>query len=121
MNSTLALALAAVLATESGGYHPSRAPTRDGGRAVGPYQVWPIAVDEANRIVGRRIWTLADRRDPQLSRAMCLATLRWHQDRGVVDPVALACRWRNPHGDAPAWHRERVARAVAAARRKGAP
>ena len=112
MTSVVAIALAAVLATESGGYHPAAVPVRDGGRAVGPYQMWPIAVREANRIAGRGLWSLDDRSNPQLARAMCLVTLAHHYRSGVSDPVELACRWRNPHGDAPDWHRDKIKRAI---------
>lgn len=113
MTSTVHLAMDAVLETESGGYDLNAVPDGDGGKAVGPYQMWPIAVREANRIAGKQIWTLADRRDLILSRAMCRVTLEYHYKRGVTDPVDLACRWRNPNGNAPAWHREKIRRAVA--------
>lgn len=36
----------------------------DGGRAVGVLQVWPITVADANRILGREEFSLADRLDP---------------------------------------------------------
>ena len=112
VSPAVALALEAVLAVESGGHDPHNVPDGDGGRAVGPYQMWPIAVREANRIVGRDLWRLEDRRNLQLARAMCLVTLEHHYRRGVTDPVELACRWRNPSGNAPAWHRAKIKRAI---------
>ncbi|HZJ82126.1 MAG TPA: hypothetical protein VFC95_05500 [Guyparkeria sp.] len=112
MNTIVSIALAAILATESSGYKPENVPVRDGGRAVGMYQMWPCAVVEANRIVGRELWTLDDRWNPQLSRAMCKVTLEWHYKRGVTDPVELACRWRNPQGNAPEWHKAKIRKAV---------
>ncbi len=70
----------------------------DGGRAVGPYQMWPCAVREVNRIVGRKLWTTEDRRNPQLSRAMCPAGGRCRRGRSCVRAVrACGCgtrRWR---------------------------
>ena len=112
MNTIVSIALAAVLATESGGYRPENVPVRDGGRAVGMYQMWPCAVAEANRIAGRELWTLDDRWNQQLSRAMCKVTLEWHYKRGVTDPVELACRWRNPRGNVPEWHKAKIRKAV---------
>ena len=87
----------ALIAVESGGRADA---VGDGGRAVGILQMWPIAVAEANRLAqlmtGRPLWTLNDRLNPQLSRAMALIILRHHYSRGVTDPVELAARWRNP-------------------------
>lgn len=107
--AVISQALAAILAVESGGKPDA---VGDGGKAVGAYQIWPIAVHEANRIAGRKLWTVDDRRNPQLSRAMARVTLEHHYRRGVTDPVDLACRWRNPKGDAPAWHRRKIERAI---------
>lgn len=109
-NATVLLAVRLVLAVES--RNGLDAGVRDGGRAVGHYQIWPIAVREANRIVGRRLWTLADRRDPQLARAMCLVTLQHHYNRGTRDPVELACRWRNPYSVCPGWHADKLRRVL---------
>ena len=119
MIDVVAIAVAACLAVESRNGADVR--TGDGGRAVGHYQLWPVAVSEANRIEAiyarrysrpARQWTLADRRCPERSRQMCELTLMWHYRRGVRDPVALACRWRNPKGDVPRWHRRKVVEAV---------
>lgn len=82
----------------------------DDGRAVGKYQQWPISVEEANRIVGRKdMWSLEDRKNPALSRAMAKTILSFHYRRGVTDPVKLGAKWRNPYGDeAPDWYKEKV-------------
>ena len=107
-NTIVLLAARLVLAVESGGLQ--NPPDGDGGRAVGPYQMWPCAVREANRIVGRELWTTGDRRNPQLSRAMCLVTLQHHYNRGVTNVVDLACRWRNPYSVCPEWHVKKIRR-----------
>lgn len=74
----------------------------DKGRAVGLFQAWPIAVAEANRVSGREktpIWTKEDRKDPAQARAMAKATLLFHYNRGVTDPVELGGKWRDPYGN----------------------
>lgn len=109
-NTIILLAARLVLAVESGGLQ--NPPDGDGGRAVGQYQMWPCAVREANRIVGRELWTTEDRRNPQLSRAMCLVTLQHHYNRGVTNVVDLACRWRNPYGVCPEWHVKKIRKAL---------
>ena len=119
MSNVIAMALAAVLAVESRNCADKR--TGDGGRAVGAFQMWPVAVREANRIEsimarreGRRPrkWRVWDRASFVRSSEMCEATLRWHYRRGVTDPVALACKWRNPYSRCPEWHRRKIAKAV---------
>jgi len=117
MTNTIAIAIAALVFVESGG---KKNAVGDGGRAVGILQAWPVAVREANRITkNRKHYTLADRRDTKRAIEMCTDTLRWHYRRGVTDPVDLACRWRNPKGDAPQWYRDRVEKAIATIDRKG--
>ena len=59
MNAALALLFSAIVAVESGGDVNA---VGDGGRAVGPAQIWAITVTDVNRIYGTR-YTLADRRD----------------------------------------------------------
>lgn len=83
----------------------------DGGNAVGAYQIWPITVHEANRIVKQTLWVLDDRNCPQKSRAICATILQYHFDRGTRTPVQLAARWRNPNGNAPAWHVKKLEQA----------
>ena len=110
----IAQVLAALISIESGG---DPAAIGDSGRAVGILQMWPIAVDEANRLAGRPLWTYADRRNAQLSLAMGSIILRHHYSRGVSDPVELAARWRNPGGNAPGWYKDKARRQLAAPRR----
>ena len=119
MTNIIAMALAAVLAVESQNGEDRR--TGDGGRAVGAFQMWPVAVREANRIESimarreghrPRKWRVSDRVDIARSMEMCEATLLWHYRRGVKCPVELACRWRNPYSDCPSWHRRKIEKAV---------
>ncbi len=116
--SIISLIIAALVQIESGG-NPTA--VGDNGRAVGILQMWPIAVEEANRIEQifarreqrpARTWTLDDRLDPQKSREMCEITLLHYYRRGVTDPVKLAGRWRNPRGNAPDWYLTRVRAAL---------
>jgi hypothetical protein len=104
-NAIIATAIAALIRIESGG---DSSAVGDGGRAVGCLQMWPCAVAEANRLAGRRLWTLADRRNPQLSRAMAHVILAHHYRRGNRDAVSLALRWRNPYSAAPSWYAAKV-------------
>jgi hypothetical protein len=80
----------------------------DGGKAVGLLQLHPVAVREANRIAGSNRWKLSDRFCPQQSRAMARTILTWHYQRGVTDPVELACRWNKPFGQTTAHYRAKV-------------
>lgn len=89
----------------------------DNGLAVGPFQAWEIMVREVNRVAHTN-YTYADRRDFTKSQAMCRSYLEWQYRRGVTDEAALACRWRNPRGDAPASHRRKIKAAVKAAKEK---
>jgi hypothetical protein len=122
MNNIVSIAVAAAIAVESGNNPNVR--DGDGGKAVGIAQMWPCAVAEANRLEGMharrehrqpRRWTLRDRRNPTASRDMVVATLTAHYRWGVVDPVELACRWRNPNTQAPEWHRKKIVAAIDAA------
>ncbi len=121
MTNTIAIVLAALAIVETGGHPDPAQAIGDGGRAVGIYQLWPIAVREANRLEaiearreGRtaRVWTYADRTCPSASREMAAVTLRHHYRRGVTCPVELGGRWRNPNGNAPEWYLEKVRRAL---------
>lgn len=108
-NAIVLLAVQLCFATESNYGRNTR--TNDGGKAVGAYQIWPCRVREANRIAGRQIWTLADRENIQLSRAMCLIDLNYRFNRGTTNLIDLASRWRNPKGNAPEWHLEKLRKA----------
>ena len=109
MTNTIAIVIAALIRIESAG---DPGAVGDGGRAVGVLQMWPCAVAEANRIAGRRLWALADRRNPQLSLAMARVILEHHYRRGNTDAVALACRWRNPYSACPEWYAAKVRRSL---------
>ena len=109
MTNTLALVIAALIAVESGGNDHA---TGDGGRAVGCLQIWPITVQEANRLAGATRFTLADRRTRAGSIAIARVILAHHWRRGHRDPVSLACRWRNPYSPCPAWYRRKCAAAI---------
>ncbi len=123
MTNTLAIVIAALALVETGGHPNPAEAVGDSGRAVGVYQMWPIAVREANRLEGiearregrtARVWTYADRTCPEASREMAAVTLRWHYRRGVTCPVELGGRWRNPssHNPAPDWYLERIRQAI---------
>ena len=109
MSNMIAIVIAVLIRVESGG---DRWAVGDGGRAVGILQQHRVSVVEANRIVGYCRWTYSDRLDPVESLAMCRVTLERQWRRGVRDPVALACRWRNPNGHAPKWYRKRIETAM---------
>ncbi|MDD5459706.1 MAG: transglycosylase SLT domain-containing protein [Phycisphaerae bacterium] len=47
----------------------------DNGKAIGVYQIWPIYVDDANRIAKKR-YTYADRKCPVKSREMVRIVLK---------------------------------------------
>ena len=84
----------------------------DKGKAVGTLQMWDVAVAEANRIVGRDLWTSEDRKDPMRARAMAKVTLSYHYRRGVTDPVELGSKWRNPFSVAPEWYKAKIREAL---------
>lgn len=52
--------VAKVIQIESNGRHDA---VGDGGRAIGVLQIWPIMVDEVNRLIGREEFTYDDRWD----------------------------------------------------------
>ena len=54
------LAMAIFYVEASGRLTP---PDADGGKAVGPMQIWPITVDDANRILGEERFSYEDRKD----------------------------------------------------------
>ena len=105
MTNTIAMVISALIAVESGG---DPAAVGDDGQAVGILQMWPCAVEEANRLAGRHLWTREDRHNPQLSWAMAWKILEHHYQRGHTDAVSLACRWHSPYGEAPESYVEKV-------------
>jgi hypothetical protein len=109
MSNIVSIAVSIALAVEGAGADT----IRDSGRAVGPGQMWPVAVAEVNRIIGTNRYTLADRRDLAKVREMMTVTLAYHHarhpDKGVV---WLASKWRNPYSDAPEWHLRKLRKAA---------
>ncbi len=121
MTGTVAIAIAALLAVESGGEADPANAIGPCGYCVGALQMAPIAVAEANRLEAiearresrrARTWTDADRWCMDASREMAAVTLRWHYRRGVTDAVDLACRWNRPDGTARAGYRRRIEAAI---------
>lgn len=87
--------LPAIEQVESGG-DPNA--VGDKGKAVGILQIQPIMVRDCNRIAGESRWTMADRLDPDKSRAM-FRVYSEHYSRGAGDEV-VARRWNSgPTGD----------------------
>ena len=72
--------LNAIEKVESGG---NAAAVGDGGKAVGAYQIWPIRVQEVNRVSGRH-YRLIDRLDRAKSRQMCQIYLDWADRQNTV-------------------------------------
>ena len=109
MTNLVAMAVAIALSVEGG----TAASIGDGGRAIGPGQMWPVAIHEVNRIIGTNRYTLADRRDLAKVREMMTVTLAYHNrrhpERGVV---WLASKWRNPYSDCPKWHLRKLESAL---------
>lgn len=120
MSNVIAIALAAILSVESNCGRDKR--NGDNGRAVGDFQTWCIAVDEANRVekimakrenrVPRK-WSHSDRHSHERSREMCRTTLVWHYMRGTTNSVDLACKWNIPYKrHANPKYRTKIARAI---------
>jgi len=79
----LTLAAQAVWYAESNcQLHP---PSGDGGRAVGPLQIWRIRVDDCNRIAGYRRWEYDDRLDLDESIAMFVASCLHYWPEGTIE------------------------------------
>lgn len=90
----------AILAVESSGnLYPKDG---DGGKAVGPFQIWPIMVKDVNDISARRKlgrhYTLEDRRDLQRSwEIFCIYTMHYSR---YDNYETIARRWNGgPDGD----------------------
>lgn len=93
MTNLLASVISALISIESGGDINAHNPSG----AVGILQLKPVAVEEANRIIGYSRWDNEDRWDEWESIQMCFETLKFHYERGVKDPVELGCRWYFPY------------------------
>lgn len=109
MTNIITIAMIAILQVESSGGVDLR--DGDGGRAVGAYQMWPVAVGEVNRIYGTS-YTPADRRCFAKSTEMCRLTMEYHYKRGSRNPVDLACKWHRPYGRACPVYRRKIQSAI---------
>lgn len=66
----------------------------DGGKAVGAFQIWPIMVEDCNRIAGEDRWTNDDRTDRAKSRAMFLTYSRHYaKHHSDWSNEGIARRW----------------------------
>ena len=119
MSNVIAIALAAILSVESSGGRDLR--VGDNGRAVGSFQIWRIAVDEANRVEkimakrekrSPRRWSYSERKSHEKSTEMCRTTLVWHYLRGTTNAVDLACKWNTPYKPPNPKYRAKIARAI---------
>lgn len=105
MITNLAAIIAALVLTESGG---NPASVGDNNKAVGVLQMWEIQVHEVNRILGRRVYTISDRKDPEKSKDMCGVFLTyWSPRRKASSPEEIANLWRNPTGKKVLWYQRR--------------
>lgn len=78
--------LPALIQVESGGRDTA---VGDGGKAVGCLQLWPVMVQDVNRISGKR-YTLADRLDRNKSKEMARIYFRYYGKRWTVEQAARA-------------------------------
>jgi hypothetical protein len=74
----------ALIAVESAGKTDA---IGDGGRAVGCLQIWPIMVEDVNRIAGTN-YTLADRLDRKKSIEMAKIYLTHYAAAGTIEHAA---------------------------------
>ena len=111
MTNSIALAIAILASIEAGGRLDA---VGDGGRAVGILQMWPVCVQEANRLVGKKRWTNEDRKTAKGSYEMAEIILTSHLKRRKPPEnlVELCARWRNPSGDAPQWYKKRIEKEI---------
>lgn len=85
----------------------------DHGQAVGIVQIWPVVVDDVNRIIGQKRYNYRDRSDQIRSREIFLIYLdHYGQDYQKktgkeLNPEVLARIWNGgPFEDDPAWWRK---------------
>ena len=74
---TLVKIIIMIMAIETGGEIDKNNAVGDGGKAIGCLQIHPITVDEANRILDRQEFTLADRRSKAQSFRIASTVLSW--------------------------------------------
>lgn len=85
----------AIVLVESGG---NRYAIGDNGNAVGVFQIWPIMVEDVNRIVGEDRYSLDDRTDYGKSLEMFFIYTDHYTPSWVFEKVAR--RWNGgPDGD----------------------
>jgi len=85
-------------------------PNGDNGKAVGPFQMHTVMVDECNRLLGGSVFCYDDRRSPTKSEAMARLFLR-HMGvaKNITQPPKLAARWNKPaRGDITKDYRIRI-------------
>jgi len=73
----------------------TRPPVSDNGKSVGPLQIWPIYVREANRLLGFPAFNLKDRLNREASMEMARIVLThwsryWARKGYVIGPAELA-------------------------------
>lgn len=76
----LSILFAAIMMVESGGDVNA---VGDGGTAIGPLQIRPIMVAEANRLAGRQRFSLNDRRTVQGSRAIFMVVMEGRKPKTI--------------------------------------
>jgi hypothetical protein len=82
---------------ETGGERDPDQAIGDGGKAVGRYQIHPIMVREANRILGKEVFTLEDRTDRYASERIARTYLAYWLPRRFgddVQPQHMAMLWK---------------------------
>ena len=70
--------IAALIIVESGGDPQA---VGDNGLAIGVLQIHPVFVEDVNRIIGRDVYTLADRSNPELSIEMVKVWATYYKGR----------------------------------------
>jgi len=98
---TLVKIIIMIMAIETGGEIDKNNAVGDGGKAIGCLQIHPITVDEANRILDRQEFTLADRRSKAQSFRIASTVLSWRIRRYRLrygrDPSQydVMCSWQS--------------------------
>ncbi len=96
VTNIIALLLCAMIQVESGG---DRFAVGDGGLAVGAMQIQPIMVQDVNRILGHKEFTLDCRYDVDKSKRMALIYWNHYNKGDFSDIEKLARQWNGgPRG-----------------------
>jgi len=89
---------------ESGG---DPAAIGDNGGAVGVYQIQEVYVDDVNRILGKRVFTYSDRRDPAQSKRMVTIYLQHYAtERRLGRAVTVTDMARIHNGGPNGWKKK---------------